>query len=67
MDSMLSRKARAYSTLMLKTLLHSFQGTDYGLPERAFFFKNLELLGLGRHFGLKCFEVFEVSAPILTL
>ena len=33
--------------------------TDYGHPERAFF-KNLELLGLGRHFGLKFFEAFGV-------
>ena len=45
--------------------------TDYGHPERAFF-KNLELLGLGRHFGLKFFEAFGVfsaglSAPILVL
>ena len=41
--------------------------TDYGHPERAFF-KILELLGLGRHFGLKCFEAFGVfSAPILIL
>ena len=45
--------------------------TDYGHPERAFF-KNLKLLGLGRHFGLKCFEAFVVfsaglSAPILVL
>ena len=47
------------------------RGTDYGHPERAFL-KNLELLGLGRHFGLKFFEAFGVfsvglSAPILVL
>ena len=47
------------------------RGTDYGHPERAFF-KNLELLGLGRHFGLKFFEAFGVfsvglSTPILLL
>ena len=46
--------------------------TDYGHPERELFSKNLELLGLGRHFGLKFFEAFGVfsaglSAPILVL
>ena len=34
--------------------------TGHGLrTPRESFFKNLELLGLGRHFGLKCFEAFE--------
>ena len=32
--------------------------TDYGHPERAYFFKYPKLLGLGRHFGLKFFEAF---------
>ena len=45
---------------------------DYGHPERAFVFKKLDFLGLGRHFGLKLFEAFGVfsaglSAPILVL
>jgi hypothetical protein len=40
--------------------------------ERELFFKSLELLGLGRHFGLKLFEALGVflaglSAPILVL
>ena len=43
--------------------------TNYGHPEKVFS-KNLKLLGLGRHFGLKLFEAFGVilaglSAPIL--
>ena len=43
--------------------------TDYGHPERAFF-KNLELLCLGRYYGLKFFETLLVfsaglSAPSL--
>ena len=33
--------------------------TDYGHPERAFF-KNFELLGLGRHFGMNFFETIGV-------
>ena len=41
-------------------------------PRERFLFKNLELFGLGRHFGLKLFEAFGVSsaglsAPILVL
>ena len=41
-------------------------------PRESFFFKNLELMGLGKHFVLKCFEAFGVfsaglSAPILVL
>ena len=42
---------------------------DYGHPE-SFFFKNLELLDLGRHFRLKYFQAFGVflvglSAPFI--
>jgi len=34
---------------------------NHGLrTPRELFFKNLELLGLGRHFGLKFFEAFGV-------
>ena len=44
--------------------------TDYRHRERAIF-KSLELLGLDKHFGLKFFEAFGVSAglsaPILVL
>ena len=39
--------------------------TDYGHPERAFF-KNLELLGLGRHFRLKLLEAFGLFLAGLT-
>ena len=40
-------------------MMGSSSSTDYGHPERAFF-KNLELLGLGKHFGLKLFVAFGV-------
>ena len=33
---------------------------------RELFFKNLELLGLGRHFGLKLFETFGVFSAGLS-
>ena len=40
--------------------------TDYGHPERTFFFKNSNLLGLGKQIGLKFFEAFRVfSAKLL--
>ena len=39
--------------------------TDYGHPE-SFFFKNLELLGLSRHFDLKFFEAFGVFSAGLS-
>ena len=42
--------------------------TDYGHPERAFFFKNLKLLVLGRQIWLKFFEAFGVFlAKLLAL
>ena len=37
---------------------------DYGHPEKVFFPKNLEFLGLGRHFGLKFFETFGVFSAV---
>ena len=50
----------------------SHQAWTTDTQREGFFFKNLELLGLGRHFGLKFFEAFVVfsaglSAPILVL
>jgi hypothetical protein len=37
---------------------------DYGHPERVFFSKNHEFLGLGRHFGLKFFVTFGVFSVV---
>ena len=34
--------------------------TDYGHPEREFFFQKSRILGMDRHFGLNCFEAFGV-------
>ena len=55
----------------MTNLVVTVGNTEYGYPEIAFF-KNLELLGLSRHFGLKLFEALGVfsaglSAPILVL
>jgi hypothetical protein len=41
-------------------------------PRKSFFLKHFELLGLGRHFGMKCFKEFgvfsaELSAHILVM
>ena len=46
--------------------------TDRGQPEKAFFFKNLKPLGLGRQIGPKilgAFGVFsaDLPAPVLVL
>ena len=42
-----------WSDISILLVIFTLQcNTDYGHPERAFF-KDLELLGLGRHFGMK--------------
>jgi hypothetical protein len=37
---------------------------DNGHPERAFFFENSKLLGLGRQIGLKFWEAFSQTISI---
>ena len=55
-----------------KTVLNQYYLARTKDTQRELFFENLELLGLGRHFRLKCFEASGVflaglSAPILVL
>ena len=75
-------RCRQFSTRGLRPCITTYFGFSHSVDEivlvvttdtqRELFFKNLELLGLGRYFGLKFFEAFGVfstglSAPILVL